>query len=311
MDYSIKNIVKKTNIRTYPFHITLNSMIKILETKNRKFILKERFYSSFNNECKILTFLKKIKFPYVPRFYGIANVNGRKIMVQEFIMGKKLEENKNLFYLYSHKIAKIMAELHSIIKKNKKYYNYFLNNEIENIKNLFDEVSFSCKKSSNNELLSYLFRLRKYLTLLLKIMKKYSTYLKYKINPSLINREIEFIITEKKKIYILDWEYATFGDHAYDIAIIKYIFPAVDLSTFINVYKKYKLVTDDIYIRIFIYLFIILLKETLYYITDLNCFILYRKFPSRILTLMNRSIIESKFRTIKDVYCKLNSFKNP
>lgn len=305
----MKNITKITNSKIYQFQITLNSMIKILETKNYKVILKERFYSSFNNEYKTLSFLKKIKFPYVPYFYGTGNINGRKVIIQEFISGKKIEENKNLFYLYFDKIAIAMSRLHSITKKNKKYCIYFLDKEIKEVINLFNEILLSCKKTKNNKLLGYLFRLKKYLVSLPTIRTKYNTYLKYKIKPSLINREPEFIITRKKKIYILDWEYSTFGDYAYDIACIKYIFPNMDLFKFINVYKKYKLISHNLYIRVFIYLFIILLKETMYYISELNCFVLYKKIPYNILTLINNSIINNKFKRIEEIYYKLNSFQ--
>jgi len=282
-----------------------------LETDKKKYILKERPHYTFFHEYRILNFLREKKFPYVPFLYGIANFQGKKFIVQEYLEGEELGGNHTLFYSNIHKIAKIFGKLHSITRRKRAKYIYFLNREMGRLNDCFKMVNISYNRLSNNNFDNYFNIIDKYRKLLSVLIDKYSRFLDGSFSPSLVNRETEFIITPRGKIYLLDWEYTEFGDCAIDIASQAYIFNRIDLSRFLDVYKQHKTVCDNIYIRILIYLIIILIEEALYYISDLDCCVLYRKIPPSVVRIMSRTVLDRSMRRIHDVCGKLNSLKYP
>lgn len=305
-----KLLCKKTAI--YPFSTTLNSKSWIAEIGKQRFILKERPHEGLRHEAKYLNFLEENGFKHVPKFYGISAFHGKKILVQEYIKGDKLEGNKSLFYKNCHAIAKILAALHSITKDKHLSCLSLINSEFANMRLSFEQIKVSCLRANNKQMLSALADIEKDIKLLSGVISRYGKLFQEKIHPSLINREVEFIVGQDKKIYLLDWEHAAFGDYAYDIADIKYVFPELDMVSFINHYKLHKVASRYLYIRVLIYHILILIKEYLYYVCDVNCSDVFLKgVPPRIIPALIKDNLATKLENINSLYCKLADIKNP
>ena len=297
--------------RIYPYHLTLNSKILILETARQKFILKERYPSSLANECRILRFLQDNKFPHIPRFYGVARIEGKRMLVQEFIEGKKIERNKVLFNTYSEKIASILASLHLLREGKKRNVGFFVDSEIKAIKVLLGDIKAVSSRKKPFYLKNFLNVGERHFDLLLKTIEKRRDFWEFNIRPSIINREMEFIRNSSGMIYLLDWEHGRYGDYAYDIADLRYIYQEMDLQGFIEEFKKHSGMADNIYARVHVYYPLILIKELFYYVLEFNTCEFYSNLPSRLIMLFSQSSLEEKLNRINIAHRKLNSLKYP
>lgn len=297
--------------RIYPYHLTLNSKSLILETTSQKFILKERYPSYMANECRVLRFLQKNKFPNIPRFYGLARIDGKLMMVQEFIEGEKIERNKPLFNVCSDKIASILANLHLLKMGKKRNAGFFVDGEIKSLKVLLGDIKIISSRKKPFHLKDFLIEGEKCFDLLLETIKRKQGLWGSDIRPSIISGELEFIRNSSGMIYLLDWENPHFGDYAYDIADLRYIYQEMDLKGFIEKFKRQSGVTDDIYARVLVYYPLILIKELFYYILEFNTCEFYSNLPIKLMMLFSKASLQNKFNRISIAQRKLNSLKYP
>lgn len=310
MKKNFKNILKDIK-KTYPFYISLFSTSHIAEVNNRKFLFKERPFRSLYKEFRALEFLKKKKFLFFPQTYGIFTYDGHKVIIQEYIEGKNFEEDKNLFFKTIDRVKIILQQLHSIKKKGKKGCLYFINEEVELIGNILEKTRTSCSNLGGSHFLHHLSKINDALILLRKALKRDRQYLETNIFPSFINKEVEFIISKRNKIYLVDFEHATFGDPAYDIAYLKIVFSDANIFAFIDDYGKIISLHDNFLLRVTYYQLIILIKEFIFYISDLNCCNFYKRLPPKIFEIISNVTIEKELKEIDSVYAELKSLKNP
>lgn len=297
--------------RIYPYHLTLNSKSFILETARQKFILKERYPSHLANECRILRFLQDNKFPHIPRFYGVARIEGKRMMVQEFIEGEKIERNKVLFNICSDKIASILASLHLLKAGKERNAGFFVDSEIKAIEALLGDIKIVFSRNKPFYLKDFLNTGERHFYLLLKTIKKKRGLWEFNIRPSIINREMEFVHNSSGMIYLLDWENGCYGDYAYDIADLRYIYPGMDLQDFIEEFKKHSGTVDDIYARVHVYYPLILIRELFYYVLEFNTCEFYSNLPNKLMMFFSQISLKEKLSRISIAHRKLNSLRYP
>lgn len=297
--------------RIYPYHFTLDSKSLILETARQKFILKERYPSALANECRILRFLQNNKFPHIPRFYGVARIEGKRMMVQEFIEGEQIERNKVLFNACLDKIASILANLHLLKPGKKRNAGFFVDSEIKAIKILLGDIKVIASRKKIFYLKDFLNEGERHFYLLLKIIEKKKVLWEFNIRPSIINREMEFVRNSSGMIFLLDWEMGCYGDYAYDIAYLRYIYSGMDLQGFIEEFKKHSGTADNIYARVHVYYPLILIRELFYYVLEFNTCAFYSNLPSKLMMLFSQSSLKEKLNRISIAHRKLNSLRYP
>lgn len=305
----MKNIRTDEKVILYPLCQTLNSSAYILKSGGKKFVVKERPQNAFVREAKILAFLAHKRFPYVPKYYGTAQLDGKKVIVQEFVAGTELAFDKKSISGCLPQIARAFARLHRLTQKTKKLISYFFTAERDRTERLFQNLRLSCRESKNGLLMGYLEKAAVPLRSLASFLNSQNRRLREMIAPSLINKEAELILAPDKKIYLLDWESADFGDNAFDIADLIYIYENLDLARFIGLYRVHLKVSDDFTFRVWLWLAMICLKEYLYNISDFNCSAVYKKIPGNLFGFITKAHLEKRLQKLDRAYLMLHSFK--
>ena len=200
---TIKNITQLTKGHTnYSYY---------LETQNNKYFYQKFVFEKFNHK---LNYLELTILPFVPK---IINVDKQSILTI-FINGKVATKSiKNLC-----KIAKILKKTHNSKIKLPKYN---IDERIKYYYNLLQRKKVPKLVFENYE----------------KIMKLASSI--QNINKPCHNDAWlkNFIIDEKKRIYLCDWEFATMNNYHFDLAyfITSSYLSKKEEEIFLTAYGKY------------------------------------------------------------------------
>jgi len=181
----------------------------VIETDDRKYVLRIENNPQFKNLKKEYNLLKSLKPELGPKVFFLDKshkIISADYFVEEFVVGKHPTKSDEKFIIL---MAKWLKKLHNQKKKCKKYsllpaikpyYNNFrnhktaLSNEIsQNLDLLFDRVLAFCRRKNN------VFKNRK--------------------TNSLLHRDLskDNIIYDGKKIILLDWEFSDYNFLEWDL----------------------------------------------------------------------------------------------
>jgi len=177
-----------------------------------------------DKEYKNLNFLKKENFSFIPKT-SLKKIKGTKFLVQNFIRSSQFKYTPEKLSLLAKTIG-----LFIIFRKYFKEYLYFR----------------KCKKFLKSLLQKEIF--------------------KKKIKYSFIcgNLSKDNILFEKRKLYIIDWEKAEFGNPAYDLTSLSENKNFSEIL-FLKFYKKYVNIDEEFLERVRFYKILQLSVITSYY----------------------------------------------
>lgn len=203
----------------------------LIETKERKYVLRIENNSQFKNLKKEYGLLKSLKPNLAPKPYFFDNshkIIPKDYFVEEFMAGRTPKKLNNKFLIL---MAKWLKNLHS---QKVKSHRYFLLNAIKPYYRNFAKY----KSAINEELANYLDNL---LNITLNFLKEnnkiFGNYKKF----SLLHRDLskENILLNKNEIRVLDWEFAGYGLPEYDLVyfIDSYKLNEKKRNLFLRAYK--------------------------------------------------------------------------
>ncbi len=181
-----------------------------ITSDDKLFFMKEKNYDSFNHK---LNYKEVARLDFVPELI----FEDKKKLIWEFVKPEKLELNDESL----QEMAKILYKLHnSNVKLPKTNHKARLLNYFEDLKN---------KKNKPKEIETFYQKA-------IDVIDSFDTHTPLHNDPWINN-----FILSNKKIYLVDWEYASFGDKHFDLAF------AIDGSylnsqqekVFLNSYGEY------------------------------------------------------------------------
>lgn len=299
--------IKKTE-KIYPLCQTLNSSVFILERGAKSYTLKERPAASLRHEAGILAFLSKKAYPCIPRYYGTTVFSRKKLIIQEYIQGDELAYRKDKMAGHVADIARAFGLLHAIRRAKKVFVRDLFEKDNQSIELLFSNIRLSGRASGNLCPEPYLKQASFYQNDLNRLDGRLWKKDDEKIPLCLINKEAEIFLGPQEKVYLLDWEAAEYGDNAFDVADLLYIYPSFPLARFIPAYKKYADTSHHFLARIYGWFYHISLKELLYNISQFQTCLVYKKIPSKILAMVMESQLRGRLSQIEQARRRLQAF---